>query len=344
MKRICLLVVCLFFAACWCQGQKLEKGLLWKISGNGLGKASYLFGTIHLAPDGDADYIYDIPGFERVFGRVRQLACEIDFNEELEIEYPEEIQERMSLKKGETYRDLLPDEDYDYVDSVVTSIMGIGLDDTIHSPEKLLEELSSRLLAREILKDMSPWSVSGIMDVRICKLAREKGYDIVPLDTEEILVELKRSEMLADSLVTKGILTRYYGLLIELFDDSKDRMADEIRGLETAYTTQDLNELSSFIDSADSISRVWEQGKMQEFRARGYGEGQMAEIEALCGIGAEDDDYIGAGRNMEWMKVLPDIMAQNPTFIAVGAFHLIGEQGLISLLRRAGYTVKPVKK
>ncbi|PZP49553.1 MAG: hypothetical protein DI598_07540 [Pseudopedobacter saltans] len=33
------------------QKQKLEKTLLWRISGNGLQKPSYLFGTIHLTDE-----------------------------------------------------------------------------------------------------------------------------------------------------------------------------------------------------------------------------------------------------------------------------------------------------
>lgn len=344
MKRICLFIACLSFTVCWCHAQTLEKGLLWKISGNGLGKPSYLFGTIHWVPDGDADYIYGIPGFKRAFKRVRQLACEIDFNKDFEIEYPADIQDRMSLEEGRTYCDLLPAADYDYVDSVVTAIMGVGLDRTAHSPEELLERMRGELLAREMLKTMGPDRFYDIMDMRICKLAKNNRYNIVPLDTEEILVKVKRSEMLADSLVTKGILNRYYGLVIELFDESKDRMADEIRGLEKAYCTQDLNELAAYVNRSDSISKVWEQGKMRELGTRGYDDEQMAEIEALFGIGAGTDDYLGVGRNVEWMKVLPGIMAQKPTLIAVGAFHLIGGQGLINLLREEGYTVKPVSK
>ncbi|MBC7920939.1 MAG: TraB/GumN family protein [Ferruginibacter sp.] len=47
-------------------------------------------------------------------------------------------------------------------------------------------------------------------------------------------------------------------------------------------------------------------------------------------------------RNAAWMKKIPDLMQAKPTFIAVGAGHLVGEQGLISLLRQRGYAVKPL--
>jgi uncharacterized protein YbaP (TraB family) len=47
-------------------------------------------------------------------------------------------------------------------------------------------------------------------------------------------------------------------------------------------------------------------------------------------------------RNMNWLRKLPAIMKQQPTFIAVGAGHLLWDCGLINQLRLKGYTVKPV--
>ena len=47
-------------------------------------------------------------------------------------------------------------------------------------------------------------------------------------------------------------------------------------------------------------------------------------------------------RNVKWMEVLPGIMQEQSAFVAVGGGHLGGPDGLIDLLRRAGYTVEPV--
>jgi uncharacterized protein YbaP (TraB family) len=57
-------------------------------------------------------------------------------------------------------------------------------------------------------------------------------------------------------------------------------------------------------------------------------------------------DYIDLllyNRNASWVKKMPAIMKGKPTLFAVGAGHLGGEKGVISLLRQAGYTVRPVK-
>lgn len=47
-------------------------------------------------------------------------------------------------------------------------------------------------------------------------------------------------------------------------------------------------------------------------------------------------------RNRDWVEKLPAIMNAAPTFVAVGAGHLPGENGLLNLLKKKGYTVEPV--
>lgn len=47
-------------------------------------------------------------------------------------------------------------------------------------------------------------------------------------------------------------------------------------------------------------------------------------------------------RNNNWLKQLPQIMKEQPSFIAVGALHLVGENGLVTQLRKMGYTVTPI--
>ncbi len=49
-------------------------------------------------------------------------------------------------------------------------------------------------------------------------------------------------------------------------------------------------------------------------------------------------------RNKAWIPILEQAMKSQKLFIAVGAGHLGGEMGLISLLRKEGYKVDPIKK
>lgn len=47
-------------------------------------------------------------------------------------------------------------------------------------------------------------------------------------------------------------------------------------------------------------------------------------------------------RNREWEPKIEKMMAENPSFIAVGVSHLEGREGLLELLRAKGYVLTPV--
>jgi uncharacterized protein YbaP (TraB family) len=48
-------------------------------------------------------------------------------------------------------------------------------------------------------------------------------------------------------------------------------------------------------------------------------------------------------RNKKWISRMEERMDQKPIFFAVGAGHLLGENGIINLLRNEGYSVVPVR-
>lgn len=49
-------------------------------------------------------------------------------------------------------------------------------------------------------------------------------------------------------------------------------------------------------------------------------------------------------RNRNWAAALPAIISEKPVLIVVGSGHLPGDEGLLQLLRKQGYTVTPVDK
>lgn len=57
----------------------------------------------------------------------------------------------------------------------------------------------------------------------------------------------------------------------------------------------------------------------------------------------EHEDVLLVNRNRNWIRAMSEMMRDESVFFAVGAGHLGGEQGVIRLLRNAGYTVTPVK-
>ena len=54
------------------------------------------------------------------------------------------------------------------------------------------------------------------------------------------------------------------------------------------------------------------------------------------------EDLLLNDRNKKWVKKLKEIMKNESVFVAVGAGHLTGEYGLLSLLKNEGFTVEPL--
>ncbi len=58
---------------------------------------------------------------------------------------------------------------------------------------------------------------------------------------------------------------------------------------------------------------------------------------------AENLELMLYSRNRNWVAQLKDILPEKSVFIAVGAGHLVGNNGVIDLLRKAGYTLRPIQ-
>jgi uncharacterized protein len=125
----------------------------------------------------------------------------------------------------------------------------------------------------------------------------------------------------------------------------------EIQGLETmAFQAavfdsipyaQQAKELLKTIDSLDAYKRYF------DTMVRVYKKQELKEIQNLFTkneFGMEENqDILLDKRNKNWVKQLKEIMKKESIFIAVGAGHLVGEMGLIELLRKEGYTVRPIE-
>ena len=69
----------------------------------------------------------------------------------------------------------------------------------------------------------------------------------------------------------------------------------------------------------------------------------MLREDSPCPTNVEWETAMNDARNKRWLEKLPAIIADKPSFIAVGAMHLPGEVGILVGLQRAGFTVEAVK-
>jgi uncharacterized protein len=124
----------------------------------------------------------------------------------------------------------------------------------------------------------------------------------------------------------------------------------EIKGLETMefqasvfdsipYEEQ-AKELLKSIDSMASGKKDFDT-MMNVYKSQ-----RLMEIEKLFNkteLGLQEhQDLLLNNRNKNWTDKLKNIMKATPVFVAVGAGHLVGKEGLIALLRKQGYTVRPL--
>ncbi|MEO7534184.1 MAG: TraB/GumN family protein [Ferruginibacter sp.] len=124
----------------------------------------------------------------------------------------------------------------------------------------------------------------------------------------------------------------------------------EIKGLETMEFQASVFDSIPYEDQAKellkSIDSMVSYQKYFDTMITVYKTQRLTEIEKLfkdSEFGMEDhQDILLNDRNKNWVKQLDTIMKNQGVFVAVGAGHLVGKEGLISLLRKEGYTLKPI--
>ena len=99
-----------------------NNALLWKITGNGLERPSYLFGTHHLVP---LSFLDSIPGIHEAFESTEQTVGELDMSNMTEMQM--KIMSNAMLPESVTYESLLPAGDVALLDSTLIDLMGVGL-------------------------------------------------------------------------------------------------------------------------------------------------------------------------------------------------------------------------
>lgn len=123
-----------------------------------------------------------------------------------------------------------------------------------------------------------------------------------------------------------------------------------IKGLETlefqaaVFDTipyeQQAKELLKSIDSLSAYT-VYFDSMVQVYKNQ-----QLDKMETLVNdkeFGMEEyQDILLDTRNKNWVNQLKTLMKNESVFVAVGAGHLVGAKGLIALLKKEGYTLKPV--
>jgi uncharacterized protein YbaP (TraB family) len=122
-----------------------------------------------------------------------------------------------------------------------------------------------------------------------------------------------------------------------------------ISGLETIESQMAIFDSIPYESQAEDLMEMVEEGhEMKALFADMVAQYKAEEINALYKTTEEytdsDDEmrFMLHNRNFNWAEVLEDRLGEKTLFIAVGAAHLGGEEGVINLLKEQGYQVTPV--
>ncbi|MFN4914745.1 MAG: TraB/GumN family protein [Sphingomonadales bacterium] len=159
------------------------------------------------------------------------------------------------------------------------------------------------------------------------KTSRFKPFFLSSIITQELIGKSKSYEIEFKKLAKKnkmsmsGLETIQFqmNLMSEISDEEQIRMLllglstdnSEFKKLLSAYLKKDINLLGSLMNDA-------------EFSPEFY------------------SNFI-VKRNQKWIPVIAELIQKKSAFIAVGAAHLPGEEGVLHLLKESGYTITPVE-
>jgi uncharacterized protein YbaP (TraB family) len=172
----------------------------------------------------------------------------------------------------------------------------------------------------------------GVIKVKICEMMRpfyaqslimadqmknsesyEKSFHKMAKKKEKLGLETIQEQM---SILASGELDVQVKDFIRDMKDGKLNASSEMAKLVSFYKNQDIQGLYNEM----IVSMEKDGGKIG---------------------GVTKEDFLD-NRNKRWIPKLVDFMKNKTLFIAVGAGHLAGENGVIQLLRNNGYNVVPV--
>lgn len=201
----------------------------------------------------------------------------------------------------------------------------------ILSPEtwdRLAEAARARGVPPFMAAKFRPWYITVLLAVPPC--AMEAMADPNGLDAR-----------LIDSASASGIPVRAlepYDTVFSIFGAMSE--SDQIAMIEQTLAMEDsITDFSETLADAyfDGDGRLmWELMRHMSYDAPGYTREQVdAEMAVL-------EELLMNSRNRAWIPVIEEAAAEGPLVVAFGALHLSGEEGVLNLLQRNGWTVTPL--
>lgn len=286
MRKILSLLL-FIISALFTQAQ--YNALLWKITGNGLKKPSYLYGTMHTS---DARILRQGDKALPYLEQTKQYAMELDPKESFNIA----MLEKVMMGKGYSLKKMIPEREYKLIDSLVENSTGVSL--------ALFDNISPVFISAIVEADGSGLQKSttgeSFLDTYLSEKAAKKKKTVVGIETVD------------EQIGALNVLS---------YQEQADLLVDAVHDLEKGADT-----------GGDMVKYYLEQNL-----------DSIAEMDATADMPPKLYRALVTDRNKRMAERIGDMAQKQSTFAAVGALHLPGNEGVITLLREKGYTVEAVK-
>jgi uncharacterized protein len=179
------------------------------------------------------------------------------------------------------------------------------------------------------------------------KQARKYFQDKLKLPLE--FFSTTRPFILASLAIPNGLkcpVNSWEDILVKMATQKKI----EILGLETVKDQFAVFDTISLKEEAAMLMEIINNPNQtkQEFLKllAAYDQEDLRLLEKITNADPKTKKFITAlldDRNRKWIPIITREAKSKPTFFGFGAAHLVGPEGVIALLQKAGYTVKPIK-
>lgn len=232
MKKVLSLL--LFFSL----ALNIHAQLLWKISGKGLEKPSYIFGTYHLSPLSIKDSIAAMP---QALSETAQVYGEVNMADMMSPAFLQNMQQQMMLPKDSTLQSLFTPEEYETVGKVVKENMMVDI--------SLLAQLKPAAINQQLvvmiyMKHTPGFNPQQQLDTYFQQQAQQQGKKVGGLETAQSQVDI---------LFNSQSLRRQAKLL-HCFTNDIDKALNQTKQLIEAYQKQDLDAVLQLLEERDGNS------------------------------------------------------------------------------------------
>lgn len=212
--------------------------LLWKISGKGLEKPSYIFGTYHLSPLSIKDSIASMP---QAIKETSQVYGETIMSDMTSPAFVQSVQQQMMMPKDSTLQSLFTPEQYEKVGKVIKDNM---MADIAMLGQLKPAAINQQLVLLLYMKQTPGYNPQEQLDSFFQQQAQQQGKKVGGLETAQSQIEL---------LFNSQSLHRQANLLY-CTASNIDKTITQIKQLIKSYQAQNLDEVLKLMEERENTS------------------------------------------------------------------------------------------